>query len=331
MIILPKEQPVIQGLNTYYLDVLKLLEHYQGEIGSGGIRFIAPSAQGVLFFDQNEVLSGVYEGKNGEAFKGDDAVDRLIEAVEESNFQVEVYALDASEIHFWANIPSAVPVYQGLSTDFTDLEGLLNKMASEKLTGFIEASLKNGAGDGLIFFINGDIIGGSFSWGNGNLNGSREVRDILVSKAGENGATLNVSKIPPKEENHRTLTAPPVVEHSPVNGDVLGPLQEFLLIFERTVRVGGFVKGDFSTVLKKKFIEKADSYFFLDPFAGEFAYKDGKIRFSGDAPPGELVRGVTESVQELGRELKAWPHFSKEIKPWLKKYSDMISDYGLSF
>ena len=39
MVIIPREKPIIENLNIYYLDVKKLLEHYQGEVGSGGVFF----------------------------------------------------------------------------------------------------------------------------------------------------------------------------------------------------------------------------------------------------------------------------------------------------
>ena len=63
MIVLPKERPILKNLNTYYLDLRKLFEHYQGEIGSGGVFFKASAAEGVIFFDKDESLAvnyGVY-------------------------------------------------------------------------------------------------------------------------------------------------------------------------------------------------------------------------------------------------------------------------------
>ena len=45
MIIVPKEEPAVENLNSYYLDIRKLIEHYQGEIGSACIHFEAPSAK----------------------------------------------------------------------------------------------------------------------------------------------------------------------------------------------------------------------------------------------------------------------------------------------
>ena len=57
MVVEPKEKPVIENLNTYYIDINKLVEHYQGEIGSGGIFFKSVKSEAVLFFDQNEILN----------------------------------------------------------------------------------------------------------------------------------------------------------------------------------------------------------------------------------------------------------------------------------
>jgi hypothetical protein len=53
MVVIPKQQPVLENLNVYYLKVKKLLEHFQGEIGSGGVYFKSHAAEGVIFFDQN--------------------------------------------------------------------------------------------------------------------------------------------------------------------------------------------------------------------------------------------------------------------------------------
>jgi hypothetical protein len=327
MIILPREKPVTEGLNSYYLNIQRLIEHYQGELGSGGIYFHSPSAEGVIYFDKDELLSGLYQGRAGELVKGRAAVDRLLAAVDEFNFVLNVYAIEPEQVYFWANIPSAETVYRDLSTEFTDLDGLIKKMMSESLTGYIEASIKEGEESGLIFFINGQIIGGSYSWKQGELNGTREARDELVQKTKESGGSFNVSRISTSKDK----AAPqPLPRREASEESVIGPLEEFLDLFERTMRTGRFLKGDFNTALKKKFVEKADSYAFLDPFAGEFEYVDGEIRFEGDAPPEEVLRGVTESVKELAQEVGAWPRFSEEIGPWTEKYAGMLSRHGLS-
>ena len=250
MIILPKEQPAIQGLNTYYLDVRKLLEHYQGELGSGGVYFRSSSEEGAIFFDKDEFLNGIYENRGGESIKGEKAIEKLLAAVDESNFVLDVYAIEPQKIYFWSNIPSAEPVFRDLSTEFTDLLGLIKKMMSEKLTGYIEVSIQDGTEGGLIFFINGQVIGGSYSWGQGQLNGSEESRNLLVQKTKESGGIFHVSKISPEKS---TLSSERTSAGTVSTTDnVIPALQELLEIFERIVRAGKFVKGDFSTLLKKK-------------------------------------------------------------------------------
>ncbi len=327
MIILPKEKPVIEGLNSYYLNVHRLIEHYQGEVGSGGVYFHAPSAEGVVFFDKDELLSGFYQGKEGELFKGRPAVDKLLHAVDEFNFTLDVYAIELEKVYFWANIPSAEPIYKDLSTEFTDLDGLIKKMMSERLTGYIEVSINAGEESGLLFFINGQIIGGSYSWSQGELNGTPEARNELVEKTKQSGGSFHVSRISTAKD---TAVPKPEPREGGSVEEVIAPLQEFLEIFERTVRGGKFLKGDFNTALKKKFVEKAEVYAFLDPFACEFEYVDRNIRYSGEASAKEVARGVTESVKELAQELGAWSRFSGEIGPWTEKYSGMLSRYGLT-
>ena len=142
MVIIPKEKPVISNLNTYYLDITKLIEHYQGEIGSGGLFFGSASAKGVIFFDQDEILNGYFRDQDSE-LSGDDAINRLMETDFEHNYTVEIYNISLEEVYFWSSLPSAERIYKDLSTEFTDLEGLIKKMSAEKLTGFIEVTIED--------------------------------------------------------------------------------------------------------------------------------------------------------------------------------------------
>lgn len=326
MIIIPKETPVIKGLNTYYLNVGRLIEHCQGEFGYGGIHFLSPSNEGIVFFDKDEVLSGLYKERDGDLIKGNEAVERLLASVDDLNFTLDVYSIEPEKAYFWANIPSAEIMYKDLSTEFTDLDGLIKKMESEKLTGYIDVSIKGGEESGLIFFIDGRIIGGSYSWGKGELNGTRESRNELLEKTKSLGGLFHVSRI----STTKAESPPKASEDRAPEEGVIIPLQELLALLENTIQAGRYHKGDFNTALKKKFVEMADTYSFLDPFADDFAYVDKKIRFEGGASTEELVRGITESVKELAQELGAWPRFSQEIGPWTDKYAGLLSRYDIS-
>ena len=195
MIIIPKEKPVLENLNSYYLDIEKLLEHYQGELGSGGVHFRALSAEGVVFFDKDDLLNGFFRDAQGD-FEGEAAIDHLIKAAGNNNFRISIYEIDADKVYFWANIPAAKVIYKNLSTEFTDLAGLVKKMSSERLTGHIDVSIGDGKEGGLIFLDHGKVIGGSYSWGKGGLNRSQKSVEALIRKTKEAGGVFHVSRIP---------------------------------------------------------------------------------------------------------------------------------------
>lgn len=327
MIIIPKEKPVVENLNSYYLDIKKLLEHFQGELGSGAVHFDSPSAEGVIFFDKDNLLSGFFRGREGE-FEEKAAIDRLIEAVDENNFIIHIYEIDAEKIYFWANISAAEKIYKDLSAEFTDLEGLIKKMGSEKLTGHIDVSIGDGKEGGLIFLENGKIIGGSYSWAKGELNRSKENWEHLIRKTRELGGMFHVSRIPLEGKD---------VKSKPEEGDrqrpstVLVMLEELLGIFERFIESSSGVKAEFSTLLKKKFMEKADEIPFLDPFAAEFEYADHKISFTGDAGGQELVNGLTECLKEIGEELGILAQLNDELVRWSEKHKRDVKKYRVRF
>lgn len=325
MVIIPKEKPVIENLNVYYLDVKKLLEHFQGEIGSGGVHFKSPAAEGAIFFDKDELLNGFYKEKDLE-LSGGDAIDRLMEAGDYFNFNVNIYKISLDEVYFWASIPTAEKIYKDLSTEFTDLEGLIKKMSSEKLTGYIDVSIGNGKESGLIFIINGKIMGGSFSWGDGETSPTKKNQDLLIRKTKESGGTFNVCRIPTSkikiDRDRRESFSKP-------SDNTLEMLEEFLEIFEKTVKSNKKMKIDFSKLLKQKFVENAEKFSFLDPFAGEFEYTNHTISFSGHTSDQELVNGVIDSVRELAQELGLLTSLIDHLTSWLGKYSQQLQRYGV--
>ena len=194
MVIIPREKPVLENMNIYYLNVQKLLEHYQGEIGSGGVYFKSHAAEGAIFFDKDDLLSGHFIDKKNE-ISGVQAIKSLLNAGDKHNFNVTIYKIAEDEVYFWASIPTAEKIYKDLSTEFTDLEGLVKKMSSEKLTGYIDASIGQGKEAGLIFIINGNIIGGSYSWSNGKPTPNKENQQLIIRKTKEKGGTFNVCRI----------------------------------------------------------------------------------------------------------------------------------------
>lgn len=326
MVIIPREKPVIQNLNSYYLHVGRLFEHYQGELGTGGVHFKSNLAEGMVFFDENNLLSGIFQDDTDE-ITGMEAIDRIKEASSRDNFVVAVYKVPPEKVYFWASLPNAEDVYKGLSSEFTDLEGLIKKMSSEKLTGYIDVALNRQGESGIIFFNMGEIIGSSCSWEKGKVVGLKENQDLLVVKSRESGGIFNVRKISLRKEQVSSAPAASEQEKEPPF-NALDMIQGLLVILENSIRSNKKIKADFDTILKRKFVEKAYDYDFLDPFAAEFQYVKGKVIFTGNADHRRLVQGVIDSTMELADEHGIKDKLLDELTNWRKKYSKEIMRFG---
>lgn len=332
MDIVPKGEAVVTGLNSYYLKIKQLLEHYQGEIGSGGVFFTAASGKGVVFFDQDEILSGYFQNRT-EELTGQQAIDYLLDLPAHVNFSVSIYAIDPEDVYFWTSISSATIVYDNLSSEFTDIKALLKKLSQERLTGYIDVSIKNGDDRGMLFFKNGRIVGDSYSW---TSEPDDEARNLLMNKTKSEGGVFRVFKIDPSQEMAPAVKAAPEpataereTKGSSGKETILPLLATLLYVLERIVEANKKIRVPFSTLLKKKFIDKADRYSFLDPFAAEFEYKDKRVHYSGDEAPEVVIEAVTSSVSEMAHELGLHAPLVKMLDPWFKKFTEQIERYQI--
>lgn len=355
MIIIPKEKPVVEKLNSYYLKLDRLLEHYRGELDSGCIYFYAPVAEAAIFFDDENLLNGFYEDQKRQEH-GRKAIDRIFQKTSQISFSVSVYRIQPDRLYFWANLANSKILYSDLSSEFADLEGLIKKMENEKLTGYIEVRLNPGGEQELLFFHNGQLLGGSSSNSQGRVDRSAEYRDDLIERSREQGGTFNVHKTdlsaqnlsdqepPAKEKGSAGSTKAAHAKQAPGNKAkaaaqasskpdserVVQMLQEMLGTFEKVVRDSKKVRSDFDTLLNRKFMKKVDRYEFLDPFAGEFKYGKGKLSFTGDAPLAQLVEGVVECSRELASDLGMDKDFRKALGSWRKTYFDEIETFQIN-
>ena len=350
MIIIPREKPAVQDLNSYYLKIDKLLEHYQGDLGTGGVYFKSPVSEGVVFFDEDNLLNAYYKDKKLE-LKGGAALRQINNTASKNNYSVTVYYILPERVYYWANLSYAEPLYSDLSSEFTDLEALIQKMENEKVTGYIDVKLNQDAGGGLLFIYNGEIIGGASAKGDGELDRSVEYRDDLIKRCRESGGIFNVKKIqlskisalskkpeaPPATKADARPVKPAPVKSAPKPKPkpsvdphrILAMLQDLLMLSEKLVKSNKRIKMDFETLLNKQFVEKVNRYEFLDPFAGEFRYSNGKVSFSGRASQRELATAIVECVNDMAASLGMTAMFVKHLAHWKKDYMDEIIDFNI--
>lgn len=329
MIIVPKERPIIENLNSYYLDISKLVEHYQGDIGAGGIHLKGNAIEAALFFDDHGICGGTLQERQ-KTLLGEDAVNRIFKIVSSVNFGIAVYAIELEMIHFWSNLSQSEEIYSNLTTEFTDLEGLLNKIISEKRTGYVDIRVDGDRESGLIFIFEGNVAGSSCSWESCSIDSAIDNKNRLVEQSRKHGAVFSVyqsktrsAHISPKVSTPAPEKNTPVVpskarldaplHYLEMSGDFIATLEK---LFMQTLKS----QEPFSLTLKRKFIENAEDFDFLDPFAGEFSYDKGKIIFQGEAPHVAVATGVFQCLMELSDDLGLHKHFSEALKPLKEKY-----------
>lgn len=343
MIIIPKETPVVESLNSYYLNIKRLVEHFQGELGAGVVYFKAPAMECAVFFDEYQVVNGCVETKQGKTV-GKAAIDRIMELSARNNFFVSVFKIRPDRLYFWSNLPDSEVIYSDLTTEFTDLEGLIRKLEGEKFTGYIDVQLSGEDKGGLLFLFDGEVIGGLRGDNQETIDRSDAFRKDVIRRAREQGGKFTVSRIfldrgqgegatPPGKTKEVPSSSGISAIDEPVPGKtdarVLEMLESLLATLEQLVRKNRKIRQDFDTLLNKKFIEKADKYDFLDPFVAEFRYSGGKLTFTGQADPETLAKSVSECVSEIAAGLNMTSDFRKALQPWQKQFADEAKRFGL--
>ena len=346
MIVVPKETPIIEHLNSYYLNIEKMFQYYQGITDAGCAFFQLPSSEGVVFFDAFNLINGVFKDQTS-FIKGKEAIDLLIEEAKSKKIMISIYEIPPERIAFWANVANAEDLYKDLSTEFTDLEGLIRKMMSDRLTGYVEIAF-NSSDTALLFLHNGLVIGSVSAESKWQLVRTEKLQMDLLEKSRKIGAMLNVRRIvieqmpmngtaadsanavnQPRNNGNtvNSLSKPePPSDHNedPKPLNIREMLQYLMLIYDKFISNNRKIRGDFDTILKRKFVEKVDKYDFFDPFTAEFKYVNGKIEFSGRVDDVRLATGLVECLHEIAAENDMQKWLDKSLWPLREKFASEI-------
>lgn len=179
--LIPREKPYLEGLNSYYLQLEKFIEHMQGEIGSGGIHCHSPNLDMMIYFNEYEVISSLLQAKDSAAqFAPSHEIAR--NSFYSSSYAVKVFRLDANAIFFWAQMPAFQRAKAALKSTEIPLPDLIFRLRQKQFSGFIDVRLVKKNDGGILFFNEGDRVGGSYTWGEGGMSTSDEDYNSLISR-----------------------------------------------------------------------------------------------------------------------------------------------------
>ncbi len=355
----PKDKPLHVNLDTSFVVFPALLEYLVARRFSGCLRMELGDFEGTLFFGAGEVLDcGVEEG--AQRLSGAPAQAAMVERSRAHGGRIDTFNLSPDLVTLLGQLVGGEPIFRDLSTEFANPDRLLTKLKEQGHTGYIEVSLSEGRGEGVIFLRDGAYVEAVLQSESQTYSGLPVVESI-VQGAANLGAVFNVYRAvpagavtqapqpaplavavpaamappPPWAPVPATLDDSPGPLPAPLSTATLAPLAETgpaptqlhmitphpafaaarqaeqtadnsdeVLAFwsEMLSKAEGAVdrlssEGRFATAFKEVLVEKAASFPYLDPFAAEFDYRDGKVTFAGE-PPADLPEALGDCLHD---------------------------------
>lgn len=344
--IFPRGQAVHKNLSTAYTDIPALLDTLKLEGFSGTIEIDYPEMKGFFFVDFGEVVNGeIRKDGNSERVIGQEAIRTLRSFSKQKDGILSIYRLAPEQVAIIASNLHHEVLFKGLSTHFVHLDRFLLKLKEENLTGFIEVMDKEDVPMGVVFIEGGEPMEMFMTPKTGPSTFGRMSIPIFVERATRQGAFFNVyGKKGELFDVKESLKEDDILPDREEGGsaareegfkEILVLLQEFLSSAERLVDTL-FSGGTFRKAFKKALMEKAEEFGFLDPFAGEFEYMNGMIRFTGEARKGDFARGIVECFRtalshfeaEFPREKMASLKLKAGIESFIEKHEEKLKRLG---
>jgi hypothetical protein len=348
--IFPRGEVVHRNLSTAYTDFPALLSTLKTGGFSGIVEVDFPESKGVIFVDSGEVINA--EAKSGADSKrviGQGAIQTLLTLSNQKDGVINIYRLSPERVAIVTNNLQHEILFKGLSTDFTRLDRLLLKLREEKHNGFIEVLTKEHQAMGVLFLEGGEPVEMFTIPESGPSVFGRKSIPIFVENAIKQGAIFDVyrneGKILKKEAREgKEVKEAKEIKEKKVQGRGEDP-KELILIFqdiiskaEQLVDGASRRKGLFHKVFKESLIEKSEEFAFLDPFAGEFEYREGTIQFTGEIGIKDFAKGMVEClVTTLSRLVKELPRdkilllkLKAGIESSLEQNSEALKRLGVS-
>lgn len=330
--IIPKEKPYMDGLNSYYLVTDKFVEHLQGEIGTGCIYFKSSTREILVYFDEMDIICGVIQ-ETGERATVAKSLQPVFEVLKERNYLVKVFHLDPHAIFYWAQLPPYKRAKTELESSEISLAELVERLKQKEASCFIDVAFSGANMSCILFFHQGNFTGGSYSWGGGGLNPSKHEFESFLTTTKDKNAVFAIGhftedrSVPAAEEVEEIQNIPELaVEDQVFITNLPTILEEFLGIYINTVKKKA--KVDPVSLMQQRIIVRADQYPFLDPFNPPFEYSNEVFIFTGtDQAFGEnTAKAIIECTWDVVAELRLEKKFRAGLSKW--NYKAILEDRG---
>src|SRR5882762_1957948 len=151
----PRGKPVHENLSTSYVNVAALISELRLNNFTGYVYVGFANYDGYVFFNAGRIVNALEQTED--SWKTNiDAVDSLLVRAKHRGGNVSVFDHTATVISAIAGAIDGQAVYQGLTSDFTNLPRLLERLTRDpESTYYTEVLLEQSSGTGLIYTGNG--------------------------------------------------------------------------------------------------------------------------------------------------------------------------------
>ncbi|MBI5033127.1 MAG: hypothetical protein HZB51_21620 [Chloroflexi bacterium] len=324
----PKGQPVYENLNTSFAQLDAMLAELKSTQFTGYVHLTAWEYDGILLIDTGSIVNAVEEVKK-QRRHGPDAAEGIAVKAKEKDGALNVYRLSAELTQLLASLFDSDPIYKDLSSDLTGLDKLLAKLQTEKHTGYIQIHMTKSKSAASIYLRDGQVLDSALFSQGVLISGPKTLDDIILM-TGDEHSSFNVFRSDLAQAySHQVNLADSFVRQEMIN-----LWQDVLRQFETTLAEKS---GAFITSFKRACITQATSYPFLDPFAAELEYKDGVLKFEGQASVAQFNEGLCKTLAQTVRDLASHPAsktWMNNLRPALaqvkNQYGNRLEQVGLT-
>jgi hypothetical protein len=329
--ILPKGAVVHENLRTAFVDLNNFLQTLKEDNFTGYLQVSFWDYDGILFLEAGEIVNA-FEQAQGKRRGGEEAVDNIVRMSKQKDGRINVYRLPPEMVTILAGTSMKEPTYKDLSTEFTSLDKLIEKLNKENHSGYIDIALSDNKGGGIIIFQEGEIVDAVMSDEKSEGVYGKEMLNKIIDDVQKKGGTFNVYRAGLESGgSDRMGTA-----RSSDLREVIEIVQEVIGTVESVAEGINKRKGSFRDNFNKAQVTKSDEYPFLDPFAAEFDYRNGVIKFDGKVSADLFIRGIKDCLQEALEKMAgeiSQDDLYRQIKAALQatvtKFGDKIDALGL--
>jgi hypothetical protein len=326
--IYPQGKIIYENLNTSFTNLEELLIGLKSERHTGFVRISYWDYNGALFMDSGKLINAVAERGN-ERSAGLDAVSGIMEKSRQKDGTISVHSLQTELVTLLAGAANGEVIHQDLSTEFTNLTGLLEKLRADKHTGSVEVVLQGDNGIGVIFLQDGDAVTSILSTNGESFSGA-DMLPKVIERASIHGAIFNV---------YRANLSASIAEGAEVMAGFELPLLLELWgdIIASVERIAdGFSKnGEFIKTFDQVRLQYAEAYPFLDPFAAEFEYQEGHIELKNtsvrqlNAGLGECLTTTITTLDAQNPKNDLMGRVKDELAPLKESRGEAIAKFKL--